>query len=48
MCDRVVVLGADGRVAASGAAGEVLTGATLEPVFGVRFEQATALVPARP
>ena len=40
-CDDAVVLEREGVVRAAGPAAEVLTPATLEPVFGVRFEAAT-------
>jgi iron complex transport system ATP-binding protein len=53
--DDAVVLGEGGRVAASGAAGSVLTPGVLEPVFGVGFESVTGpgtgaglLIPTEP
>lgn len=39
VADRAVILGRDGRVAAAGSAGDVLTPPTLEGVFGVPFHE---------
>ena len=53
VADRAVILSRDGRVAAAGAAGEVLTPTILEGVFGVSFHESEtpgglALLPAGP
>jgi len=46
-CDEVVVM-AKGRVAAVGSAGDVLTPAVLDPVFGVRFVREPGALVATP